>query len=178
MVKEAGQREKAEHKINRLFTANYGKWLGYAVRHNLNSNDAEDIIQSVVLRILEKKDSLILLPDNELEAYIMESIKNAIKNSLTRTKQFDSLQEEFFPSEESAEEIVLTGLEYSDIKEAVRKLSEVQRTIIYMNYYQNIEVSQIAKELDMTDNAVRSYKSRAMKMLRRIIADKNIEKRG
>lgn len=171
MLKESRQGETAEEKIKHLFTENYGKWLGYAMKRNIRREDAEDIIQDVTVRILEKKDVLMQLPGTDLEAYMMESLKNAIKNAVTRKKRFEPLQEEYFPAEESAEEIVLTELKYEAMKMAVGELSETQRDIIYMNYYQNIGVSQIAEKTGMTDNAVRTYKSRAAKVLRRILAN-------
>jgi len=171
MVKQKDrQKESAGEKAKRLFMKNYGKWLGYALKHNITRDDAEDLIQDLAVKFLEKQDNLAQLPDQDLEAYMMASLKNAIRNSLARTKRAEPLEEGTLPAEESTEEIVLTHLEYENVKEAVKQLPEIQRDIVYMNYYQNIETARIAEKTGMAGNAVRANKSRAVKLLRRILA--------
>ena len=81
------------------------------------------------------------------------------------------MQEEFFPAEASTEEIVLESLNREDVRKAVNRLSPVQRDVIHMLYFQHMTVSQIAEKMNMTDNEVRSYKSRAVRALRSILSD-------
>lgn len=176
MTKKAMPKESVsvEKRICCLFAENYTKWLSYAVRHKVKTEDAEDIIQSLSVRLLERKESL---PLHGQEAYVMEALKNAIINHFTRTKQFETLQEEFFPAEASTEEIVLESLNREDVRKAVNRLSPVQRDVIHMLYFQHMTVSQIAEKMNMTDNEVRSYKSRAVRALRSILSDMEKEER-
>lgn len=172
-MKKGAKLKKSNHEemAKRLFAENYGKWIGYALKHNIKRENAEDTIQNIMIRFLEKGDRLTLLPGSGLEAYMMETLKNNLKNVVTRTKSFAALEEAFFPEEESTEEAVLTHLEYESVREAVKYLPQIQKEIIYMIYYQNLDVSQIAGQMGMASNLVRAYKSRAVKKLRKILAD-------
>lgn len=169
MIKSAGQRETTEQRIERLFMENCRKWTGYAVRHGIREQDAGDIIQDIMVSLLMKKDSLMLFTDMNLEAYMMETLKNAVKNKLARTRPAEILKEEMLPVVESSEQIVLRNLDFENLKEAVKKLSPDQREIIRMLFYENKKVSQAAQLMGRKEDVIRTYSHRAAAKLRKIL---------
>ena len=70
--------KETEQRMAELYIENYGKWSGYAVKHGIQHHDAEDIVNDIFAALWAKRDELLPLPYEELEAYAMKALKNSI----------------------------------------------------------------------------------------------------
>ena len=123
-----------------------------------NVADAEDITQEVLLKYL--KAGKTFRDEEHRKMWLIRVTVNTIKSSLTsawrrHTVALDDVTE---PSYEASELPVL--------KEKVEKLPERYRLPMYLYYYEELSVKEIAHMIKSTEGTVKSLLSRGRKMLR------------
>ena len=123
-----------------------------------NVADAEDITQEVLLKYM--KAGKIFRDEEHRKMWLIRVTVNTIKSSLTsawrrHTVALDDVTE---PSYEAADLPVL--------KEKVEKLPERYRLPMFLYYYEELSVREIAHVTKSTEGTVKSLLSRGRKMLR------------
>ena len=123
-----------------------------------NVADAEDITQEVLLKYM--KAGKIFRDEEHRKMWLIRVTVNTIKPSLTsawrrHTVALDDVTE---PSYEAADLPVL--------KEKVEKLPERYRIPMFLYYYEELSVKEIAHVTKSTEGTVKSLLSRGRKMLR------------
>jgi RNA polymerase sigma-70 factor (ECF subfamily) len=123
-----------------------------------NVADAEDITQEVLLKYL--KTGKTFRDEEHRKMWLIRVTVNTIKSSLTsawrrHTVALDDVTE---PSYEAADLPVL--------KEKVEKLPERYRLPMFLYYYEELSVREIAHVTKSTEGTVKSLLSRGRKMLR------------
>ena len=68
----------------------------------------------------------------------------------------------------------LLAREHSSVMEEIQQLPEMYRTIIYLYYYENYTLKEIAATLRKSINTVSSGLQRARKKLRNILTEEDI----
>lgn len=142
-------------EINRLVEQYSDMLLKIAYTHLKNTEDAKDAVQSVFLRVLEKK------PEFETEehekAWLIRVCINLCCNNLRsvwRRKTTDAVDGAYdFSSEEC------------EVMSAVRSLPVRYRGIVYLFYYEDRSISEISSILGRKESTVGSQLYRARKML-------------
>lgn len=120
--------------------------------------DAEDICQTVFLKILTK-DIRFDTPEHE-KAYIIRATVNACK---------DHLKSGFFRKTvplEAAETMAAPQLPDLPILEALQALPEKYRVPIYLYYYEDYSAREIGKILGKSEGNITTCLSRGRKKLR------------
>ena len=123
-----------------------------------NVADAEDITQEVLLKYM--KAGKTFRDEEHRKMWLIRVTVNTIKSSLTsawrrHTVALDDVTE---PSYEASELPVL--------KEKVEKLPERYRIPMFLYYYEELSVREIAHVTKSTEGTVKSLLSRGRKMLR------------
>ncbi|QWT52921.1 RNA polymerase sigma factor [Eubacterium sp. MSJ-33] len=123
-----------------------------------NVTDAEDITQEVLLKYL--KAGKTFRDEEHRKMWLIRVTVNTIKSSLTsawrrHTVALDDVTE---PSYQQPDLPVL--------KEKVEKLPERYRLPMYLYYYEELSVKEIAHVIKSTEGTVKSLLSRGRKMLR------------
>ena len=123
-----------------------------------NVTDAEDITQEVLLKYL--KTGKTFRDEEHRKMWLIRVTVNTIKSSLTsawrrHTVALDDVTE---PSYQQPDLPVL--------KEKVEKLPERYRLPMYLYYYEELSVKEIAHVIKSTEGTVKSLLSRGRKMLR------------
>ncbi|MCH5315183.1 MAG: sigma-70 family RNA polymerase sigma factor [Eubacterium sp.] len=123
----------------------------------LNKEDAEDIVQEVFIKyfISNKKFN----DSNHEKAWILKVTANLCKNAL-RSKHRQNLQLD------DTIKIIDNTFEKSrddhiDLENTLSKLSANQRLAVYLFYYEQIPIKDIAKIMKSNENTVKSYLSRS-----------------
>ena len=121
-----------------------------------SKHDAEDICQSVFLKLLEK--NVTLLPGKE-KAWLLTCTANACKNHLVSfwRKNVQGLEEQ----------IVFGSPEEQDLWQQLWNLSPKDRALIHLYYYEGYSQEEIAKILDISRTAVQTRMQRARQKLRK-----------
>ena len=123
----------------------------------LNKDDAEDIVQEVFIKyfISDKKFN----DDNHEKAWILKVTANLCKNVLrSKSRQNLQLDDTIQVIDNNFEN---TRVEHMDLKNTIYKLTANQRLAVYLFYYEQIPIKNIAKIMRCNENTVKSHSSRA-----------------
>jgi len=142
------------------YSKNYAKYFAYARLFTPSRNSAEDLVQQAFLNVIDALEKGHTILDNTLSAYI----KRIIRNISISNHRVDSVQpmlrivDAENPSPES--EYALSS-DKEIVAKAITGLSETQRAIIVMHYFDGLKVREIAEELEITSSSVKTHLQRA-----------------
>lgn len=150
--------------FDELFNAHQEKVLLAAYRVTGNLQDAEDILQSVFLRQLDRRDQA--LSADSTGAYLCRSAINASLDMLRsrRRAPSETLNEEILPSVHgAADSDVRQDEQRRLLREALLELDPRPAEVFALRMFENFSNSQIAVVLDTSANsvAVAFHKARA-----------------
>ena len=128
-----------------------------------NKSDIEDTIQSVFLKVIEKK---IIFENLEHEkAWLIVSTNNYCKNKIKHW--WNKNQELDFDIKEETKN--------DEIINKVLALPDKLKTPIYMYYYEGYSCVEISKILNINENTIYSYLHQGRKILKLMIEEENNE---
>ena len=140
--------------------------LCYTYLHS--TADAEDLCQNVLLKLIERKKPF---ESKEHEkAWVLRCAINECKNELRAARRRALPLSEL--SGQAAPEAP-----HPEILDAVLRLPEKYRIAIYLFYYEDCGIREIAKLVKASESAVASRLSRGRKILREQLGDETDENR-
>ena len=130
-----------------------------AYNYCMNRADAEDVVQEVFLKYLERP------PDcagpGQLRAWLMTATANKCKNLLSSGWRRKTLPlEEGYASPDHLDEVL-------EVRAALAKLPPKLREAVNLFYFEQMSVRQIAGMLHISENAVHSRLFKARKQLKK-----------
>jgi RNA polymerase sigma-70 factor (ECF subfamily) len=166
MEKTASQFERYYHESkDKIFT-----FLVYRV--NFDKDLAEDLLMEIFLKAFERFDQFDI-GKGPFEAWIYTIARNHLYNYFRDNKQQSSLElmeEEtgFVPSIGPEDVKKSTELDFKRVQifKALDCVSQEEKDVIVMKYIQEIPIAEIARIIDRTEGAARTFISRAMNNLR------------
>lgn len=132
-----------------------------AYNYGLNRSDAEDAVQEVFLKYLERP------PDcagpAQLRAWLMTATANKCKNLLSSGWRRRTLSlEDIYASPDHLEEVL-------EVRAALAKLPPHLRGVVNLFYFEQMSVRQIAGVLHISESAVHSRLHKARKQLKKLL---------
>ncbi len=142
------------------------KLYRFALAFTKRTDEAEDVVQEVGVKLWERRDELSAL--RSVEAYAMSSVRNrCLDYTRSPRSQSSELVEEL---DIVHEQTPYKSLEQADMVAFVRRLMtqlpEQQQAVIRLRDIEGYELEEIAEILNMNEGAVRSNLSRARQKLR------------
>lgn len=134
---------------------------GLAYQYMANREDAEDVVQEVMLRLWNHSSGLT---GEEQEAWIGRVTRNVCLDALRRRKSYRSAVGT--RAGELAVQNAPDLLQHLGIEEALSRLAEPYRTVIRLRYFKGLSCKAIGRELGMLPSTVRVYLSRGQKRMR------------
>ena len=130
--------------------------------HNLrNPSDAEDILQEVSLALITK------CPDDLSDIAVKHWL---IRVTINKCRSF--LRLNWQQKRENIDDYLhLAAPEQRGVMEEVFELPRKERNIIYLYYYEQYTIKEIAEILHMNSNTVSSHLQRARKRLKQILTE-------
>ena len=129
-----------------------------------NRQDAEDVLQEVLLGLLDYLNHANFQSDEHLKAWL---IRVAINKSINFAKHNARRKK----NEEAAFREVRTDSQYDDLEYILSKLSATDREIIYLRYYEGYSAKEIADIMNMTEKSIFKRLSRARIKLKDFISE-------
>lgn len=153
-----------------LVTAHYNTLLRIAVQHTGSRTEAEDIVQDTFLKLLESGRQFT--EQEQAKAFLIRSAVNRCFDYLksARHKKHIALTdaaENALPPDSGG----FRSEETLAVLEAVRALKPEYRNVIYLYYYEEYSIREIAAILHKSSNTVSSWLTRARKQLREVLKD-------
>ncbi|MFT3918647.1 RNA polymerase sigma factor [Cloacibacterium sp.] len=128
----------------------------FAKRFLVSSDEAQDLVQDLMMKFWQKKDELAGL---NIKSYALKCVKNECLNKL----KHEIVKQNFADYQIHRSE--LYKMEVNNLKEKIinfiNDLPEKQKMVIHLKDVEEYEVSEISEILEMEENAVRVNLMRA-----------------
>ena len=147
-------------EVIRLFEKYSEDVFRLALSYLQNKHDAEDICQSVFMKLMSYKKTL---ESGKEKAWLLTCTANACKDHL---KSF--WRKNTVPLDET---IVLNGETDKEIWEAVNSLAPKYRAVVHLYYYEGYAQDEIAQILRISRSAVQTRMSRAREQLKEVLKE-------
>lgn len=121
--------------------------------------DADDTVQDVMLKLFQRKESFE--SEDHARHWLIRVTVNQCKNGLrwARLRRHENLEDVVMP-------VQFQTPEQSEVYCQVMALPERYRTVLYLFYYEELTVNQIASLLGIKSSAVTTRLSRARQKLK------------
>jgi len=167
-----------ERFLELLFKLYYSKLCVYATTFIKIPDLAEEIVQETFIKFWENRASIQI--DISFKAYIFRSVHNNCINYLKKSdvirRQYKEMSDEIIYHNEVAlqnfspeiiEGLISEELE-SRLNNALEDLPPQSRKIFIMNRFDQLSYCEIANELNISVNTVKTQMKRALKKLREV----------
>ena len=152
-----------------LFKKHYQAMVLYALNFPIRQEEAEDLVQELFIRFWERKSFFQI--ETNLQRYLYQTLRNDCINLTenARRKHFEhSVQIPELPMLEpdNSQDEALEKIEL-----AITQLPPKTREIFLRIIYQNQKYKEVAGELNISVNTVKTVLSRALFQLRKEVGD-------
>lgn len=165
-----GLRKRDSRVYEVVFKKYYPGLVMFVCRHVGDREVAKDIVQDIFFKLFEISHSLP--KEFNLKSWFYKVARNAAVDYLRHLQVVDRhkflMAEAMLTSEELDEEI--DEEVYNRVNEAIDSLPEQCRLIIKLNVIEGKKYLEIAEELDISINTIRTQVSRGYKKLREILS--------
>ena len=152
--------------FQQIFDTYYENLCQYAFTILRDMDEAEDIVQSMFLRIWEKRESLNIT--NSIRSYIYRAVHNQCLNQIehrTIRQRYIEYNVQSAFSGEQLPDVFPQELE-ENIVAIISQLPKQCRIIFMMSRYEELKYSEISQKLGISVNTVENQISKALKILR------------
>ena len=159
-------KKKDSIAFEKVFRENYKSLYLFAENFVCDAQLAEDIIQSVFLKLWETDETTTI---SNLKGYLYRATKNACITHLGHLQMIDRHKDKLVEALVYSQNLdVEEDVELQKkIKDAINKLPPQCQKIIYLKIYGGLKNEEIAEEMDISVNTVRTQVFRGYKMLRK-----------
>ena len=134
-----------------------------------NKFDAEDILQTVFLKLCREKCAF---NDAEhLKAWLLKVCRNLYLNSLRRSKRITELDERLADQSETALEQIIRKEEYRALYHAISLLNSSYKEVITLFYFEDLSVKDIALVTGKSETVVKVTLFRGREALKKILSN-------
>jgi RNA polymerase sigma-70 factor (sigma-E family) len=133
-----------------------------------NRAAAEDVVQDAFCGLYRRWAHLA--DKDKAVSYVRTSVLNGCR-SVMRQHRLDELTDQYQPVAVSAEAAVLSAEERLELVRAMRRMPDRQRDVLVLRYYLDLTDEQIAGDLGLSINTVRSTRRRGLLSLQRLLKE-------
>lgn len=154
--------DNPDRLIEQTLIENYSRYYHLAYSYVKNEFDAMDIVQEAACKAIYKSDTL-KNPDYA-GTWISRILLNETYNILRKKQREDyQIQELELFQEDSYED--------TDLRQAIHALRQEEQIVIYLRYYEDKQLDEIAEITKEKLSTVKSRLYRAMHKLKIVLAD-------
>ena len=140
-----------------------------ALRITLNSQEAEDIVQDVIIKLWKQQSGGTHI-DN-LEAYTLRMVRNlALDRQRMKVNQTENIDGMDFSGTSSIEDSIEQDERISRIRQAMAQLPEKQRIAMQLRDFEGRSYKEIADIMEITEDQVKVNIFRARQTIRQLIS--------
>jgi RNA polymerase sigma-70 factor (sigma-E family) len=133
-----------------------------------NRAAAEDVVQDAFCGLYRRWAHLA--DKDKALSYVRTSVLNGCR-SVMRQHRPGELTDQYQPVTISAEAAVLSAEERLELVRAMRRMPDRQRDVLVLKYYLDLSDEQIAGDLGLSINTVRSTRRRGLLSLQRMLKE-------
>ncbi len=158
--------KRDESGLRQLFDLYHTPLCVFALKYVNSFEEAEDIVQEVFIILWEKKCYSYI--SDSLRSYLFKAVKNNSFTFLRNSKriQFEELGNLVVPTTEDSVDCENIELRKKLLYQELNKLSDKNRQVFEAIVFENQKYKEVALELDVSLNTVKTHFSRSLKQLR------------
>lgn len=154
----------------------YGRYVAGIIGQLLKGygtvQDVEELMADVFLAVWNASDRLELTMYSSLKGYLGAVARNKAKDFLRKKKLATLvLDDDILVFSDSVEKEFLQKEQQAIVKKALDRLSAEDRDIFIRYYYRYEKVSDIARQMGMNEQTVKSRLARGRKFLKQVLMD-------
>lgn len=159
--------QKALDKFDVVYNESYKDISRYVVLNANNIGDVKDILQNIYLEVYKNIDKV------SDKNYVFGIAKNVLKKyyRFKFLRKDDTEITENIKSNINLEKTVMDKFDTELVWKYLKKKNNNIAKIIYLYYYEDFTIKEIANSLNLTESNVKNYIYRTLKELRRINND-------
>ena len=159
--------QKALDKFDVVYNESYKDISRYVVLNANNIGDVKDILQNIYLEVYKNIDKV------SDKNYVFGIAKNVLKKYyiFKFLRKDDTEITDNIKSNINLEKTVMDKFDTELVWKYLKKKNNNIAKIIYLYYYEDITIKEIANSLNLTESNVKNYIYRTLKELRRINND-------
>ncbi len=152
--------------LRQMFDMYYSPLCVFALNYIDSFDQVEDLVQDVFINFWEKKRIEQL--QGSLKSYLFTAVKNNALAYIRKNKKFriEKLDDEFDVLMEDSFDKEDLELQKQKLYKELTILSKQSRLVFEAIIFQNMKYKEVAKELGVSLNTVKTHFSRALKQLR------------
>ncbi|HWV71289.1 MAG TPA: RNA polymerase sigma-70 factor [Pseudosphingobacterium sp.] len=162
-----------EEVFESVFKQHFNNLNAYAFTILKDAVSAEEVVQSLFLKLWEKKDVLNI--QTSLKSYLYRATYNDCMNILKHLQVRQRHQDHVSYFHDRTSENASSRLQENELKNELQKainlLPEKCRTIFQMSRFEELKYQEIADQLDISIKTVENQMGKALKVLRHALAD-------
>lgn len=153
------------------------KMMGVCLRYCRNYEEAQDVLQDGFIKIFKT------LPKFEskgsLEGWVRRIMVNTALDAYRKSKKYQqNVDVDSVSYLLDSEDYIIESINADDLLAIIRKIPEGYRVVFNLFAIEGYSHKEIADQLGVTESTSKSQYSRAKKMLRKILIDKNFVEEG
>lgn len=159
--------QKALDKFDKVYNESYKDISRYVLLNANNITDVKDILQNIYLEVYKNIDKIT---DKN---YIFGIAKNILKKyyRFKFIRKNDTEITDNIKSNINLEKTVMDKFETELVWKYLKKKNQIIAKIIYLYYYEELTIKEIANILNLTESNVKNYIYRTLNELRRLNND-------
>ncbi len=159
--------------FRRLFNAYYAKLHRYAFTIVKNNDVADDITQTVFLKLWEKRDKVLM--DNKIGSYLYKTAYHLSLNSIRNNKVKERYIKDISENRHSSANNIDDEASASDLSKLIREVTErlpARCQLVFLkSRVEGKKYTEIATEMNISVKTVEAQISKALKIFREELKD-------
>lgn len=157
-----------------LFKGYYKGLYAYGVKLCNQPDLVEDCIQELFQNIWERRNDLTHITSPNVYLYV--SLRRRLFKEMSKAKNFKVINHNDhieFSITFGVEELIISNeskkQQREELKDALNQLSNRQKEVIYLHFYNGMSYSEIEEILSINRQSIRNHMYRAMERLRNVL---------
>ena len=145
-----------------------------------NEYDAEDVLHQAFIRIAHNMGNIEEVTSHQTRNYLVIIVKGLSLNLSKKNRKADVVPfEGIYELEDDfvLEDDMLKQMRDESLQETLRKLPSAHRDILYLMYFADLPVKDIARGMDLSISATKKRLERARYALQALLKSEGIEER-
>lgn len=159
-------REGSQQAFRRIFEQYHARMCHFAAKMLSDSGESEDVVQEAFIKMWEHRMHFETM--DALRAFLYTTIRNRCLNIYKHAKVVRKYGDLLQPPPDTADAIgyLIEAEVVQDVNKAVNQLPPGCRNVLHLSYFEGLRNKDIAEQLNVSVNTVKTQKQRALQLLR------------
>ncbi len=153
----------AEAELYRLLAPRVRR---YGLRHLRDGHAASDLVQQVMILVLEQLRAGALRAPEQVVSFVFGVCRLTVLNLRRGQARHERLLEQWGAVLTIADIAIAPRLDQQRVADCLERLPERERTVIVLSFYEDLQASEVAALMGLTDGNVRVIRHRSLGRLR------------